>query len=604
MRINTLQRSIVILLVYVAFLFGVVAIQFTRRSRTQENLGGLALSLTTREPGAVASGEFPPELKLVFRGFGLMFGRDHSLSVSLANGDRAVVVPKSYATVDQRVRVVFERGVAIDFQARDSGKGYSISPIFQDASVQGIELPFFLANASLTEIRGREILLRSSLGAYQINLAQGSHIDSSSHLLYLSSLGGGFSLSEKKIEVAMPQPKQERKFPQTSASDLDEQVSDYLDKAFAGVTAGRYVPDQGAWKYGDETRFSEDALMLLAAEAYRRNQYLTYSTQINGILKTQESGLGWRSAAYFGNLVRRSQSYYAEANRSLAAIMQLAQNANPALFERGDLSFALYNQASLAQRQAVLAYVKTVTGKGLSIKQAVGYLAAAIQSEDYDAAAESSFVAMDSLVEQAIAPAVKLAQGKAFLSDAGTIDVTTQVLAGRALMSYGDKKASATYANMGRSLLSAVLGLADANGMLPARGVYAEDGPENLGGLAAPESLYALVISNPYYPHAISLSKDFRRPIFIWTCAPETSYAKTDTSLVIKMRFAVGSTHFASVFGLPTFSEIKLYDIPYSPDAEFESYNVSGYLYTQNPDALFVKMKHKAEVESIQLAFP
>jgi hypothetical protein len=157
---------------------------------------------------------------------------------------------------------------------------------------------------------------------------------------------------------------------------------------------------------------------------------------------------------------------------------------------------------------------------------------------------------------------------------------------------------------MGRVLLYSALSLADSFGVMPAQATLSDSGVNGQSGVLAPESLYPVVYDNPWYPHAVSLSKDLGRAVFAWTCSPDFNYAKSSNALIMKARFPAGSGHYVYLFGVPSFSEIKLYDIPYSPDSEFESYNVSGYLYAQNPDVLYVYMKHKADVESIQLTFP
>jgi len=56
-------------------------------------------------------------------------------------------------------------------------------------------------------------------------------------------------------------------------------------------------------------------------------------------------------------------------------------------------------------------------------------------------------------------------------------------------------------------------------------------------------------------------------------------------------------------YGVKPFANIKLYDIDYSPDAEFEIYDVSGYFYRKTSSALYLKMKHKSESERIELDF-
>jgi hypothetical protein len=58
-----------------------------------------------------------------------------------------------------------------------------------------------------------------------------------------------------------------------------------------------------------------------------------------------------------------------------------------------------------------------------------------------------------------------------------------------------------------------------------------------------------------------------------------------------------------ALYGVRGFSNIKLYGIDYSPDSQYESYNVSGFLYKAASSVLYLKMRHKVEVERVELVF-
>ena len=48
---------------------------------------------------------------------------------------------------------------------------------------------------------------------------------------------------------------------------------------------------------------------------------------------------------------------------------------------------------------------------------------------------------------------------------------------------------------------------------------------------------------------------------------------------------------------------IIIYGLEYRSDRRFETYNSSGYVYNENTGTLYVKLKHKQDVEEIILLF-
>jgi len=51
--------------------------------------------------------------------------------------------------------------------------------------------------------------------------------------------------------------------------------------------------------------------------------------------------------------------------------------------------------------------------------------------------------------------------------------------------------------------------------------------------------------------------------------------------------------------GIKPFYRIQLYGMDFRTDPRFESYNSSGYRYNEDTETLFLKMRHKVEMEDI-----
>lgn len=64
-----------------------------------------------------------------------------------------------------------------------------------------------------------------------------------------------------------------------------------------------------------------------------------------------------------------------------------------------------------------------------------------------------------------------------------------------------------------------------------------------------------------------------------------------------------GVSHYVVLQGIEKFSDIKIHDIHFRTDPHFETYNSSGYVYNQDTKTLYLKLKHKKEVETVELDF-
>jgi hypothetical protein len=148
-----------------------------------------------------------------------------------------------------------------------------------------------------------------------------------------------------------------------------------------------------------------------------------------------------------------------------------------------------------------------------------------------------------------------------------------------------------------------VFGLADAQGFVPARVLPRDGSLEQRMGTIAPEEIYPLVANCPYYPREVSFARDIGPGVWAWTCSPSLSVQASASRRVFTAVFPAGRSHYLAFYGIKRFANIQLYDIDYSPDGEFESYDASGYLYDGDEGALYLKMKHKKDSEDIKLSY-
>lgn len=602
MKLNTLQRSMLISLLYIGIFAGLVFIQFPNKARFQENAG--PISISGSRLGVEDGSAFPAELIVSFKGLGFVFGGGRPVTVTSPGGSRGIILPRSYVSSARSVTIEFGSGVRLGFEASASGDSFTVSPVLPSGGPESIEFPYTLTNASLREIKEQSISIRSRGAEYDLSLGRGAELDIDSHVIRLGRDGGRLSLAARKkpVKIAVapgsqaPKPMDEKAY--------RSMVDGYVDKAYRGLKEGRFDPVQEAWAYSGEYRFSEQALVALVAEALKRGQYGELSARINGIAKNKADRLTWRSDVYFGGIIRKTEALYAEDAAQSARISRLIQARDASVFEIPGLASFSYDRAPSGAAAALASFAASVDESALSPAQAVGVVSCLAEAEKYAPGSANPFLRFEPLIEKRILPAmVKVPEGYMLELSPQAVDLLTQLRAADALMAWGTVRYSEAFTGMGQALMLGALALSDEQGVLPASLALKGGAIASRTGALAPESAYPLVADNPWYPRQESLYAKAGPGTWAWTCAPELEYRGEAGTAVLQASWPQGMTHYLTVFGVKPFSLIQLYDIPYSPDSEFESYNVSGYLYVRSSATLFVKMKHKAERESIRLAY-
>jgi hypothetical protein len=601
MKLNTLQRSALISLLYIGIIAGLVFLQFSNRDRFQENSGAISVS-GSRSGDSDPSG-FPSELTLSFKGLGFVFGSGRPVTVTDASGGKAVILPRSYVRSARSVSIGLEKGVRLSFETTAAGDAFSVDAALPDGGPAAIEFPYTLSNASLDEVKD-SLSIRSHGVQYDLTLSEGAKIEIDRHVISLRSDGGRISLAARKtpVKIAVAPDSQA---PKPIDGKAFRALSDaYVDKAWRGLKDSRWDSSQGTWSYGGESRFTEEAFIALIAEAHRRGQYGDLSSTINGIAKNRADRLTWKSDVYFGSIVRKTEALYAQDQAERDRISKLVAAKDASVFETPHLTRFALDRAPADLSQKIFAFAASLGPDGLSLRQIVGLTACLAEAEAFLPGGANPYLRFEPLIEKKILPAMtKAPEGYLLTTDPTGVDLLIQARAAAALMAWGDARYSDAFTGMGQALMQGLFALCDDSGVLPATLALKDTAIAGRSGVLAPEMIYDLVSGNPYYPHEVSLYKQAGAGAWAWTCSPDLKYEGSSGQASLGASWPQGMTHYLTVFGIEPFSLIQLYDIPYSPDSEFESYNVSGFLYVRSNKTLFLKMKHKAEREYVRMTF-
>ena len=163
------------------------------------------------------------------------------------------------------------------------------------------------------------------------------------------------------------------------------------------------------------------------------------------------------------------------------------------------------------------------------------------------------------------------------------ITVEQSVILGTALISIGSQTGHNEYVEAGRLLVNQQL-------------VYVSS--MNLQALSA---LYPLLLpNNTFYPHTVVMGYYGSTPVWAWTCANSVKYSIASNGVVsLNVEFPLENTHYK---GVPSFnSTIEIQQMMFRTDPSFETYNSSGYVYSESEKTLYLKSRHKSKNELIRL---
>jgi hypothetical protein len=121
-------------------------------------------------------------------------------------------------------------------------------------------------------------------------------------------------------------------------------------------------------------------------------------------------------------------------------------------------------------------------------------------------------------------------------------------------------------------------------------------------GTLPPERVYPLLVDTDYYPHAVTLSDRLSPGAWIWTAADLPAVSLSPTEYRIRMRFPAGRIHHITVHGVPPFNRLEMFDLRWPSDPQFERYT-SGWVYDRDTETLYMKIRHKEDVEEIVIRF-
>ncbi|MBR4823402.1 MAG: hypothetical protein IKZ86_01275 [Spirochaetaceae bacterium] len=561
---HAFRKFFLLTIVYCAVILGIFMLQFRHERILNKNAGSLRLTLyENAAPGqeAVLVNNFQVAYK------GIVFSGDNRRSVTeiAADGTRIPAVLENYNIEDNVLDLTFKSGSKVSFTSVSSGENETllVTALLPD-SVSQILLP--CRAGSGFSIEKNENLQISTLASKDTRYAFSSLLTEENELAIWNA--------SAPVSYAVYKPKTEITYQLLAASALAQ------ESVFQSNISQFKAGFMQAMNSKDKSSASEKEIVAYISENELQGKFSSIINPLNNSINASHKT--YLSVPYFGKLEAMNRTMVSYNNNLLYKAQQALSKNILSAFEIDHMLLLLYhkNRIDLASKLFELASLEENSSP--TVLQSAGLLTAYCDSYQYSFPSMRKLEpAIDRLLKRIIEN-VKFEEN--ILTLAGEYEDYSQAdvcRLGMALMNYGKITKKDEYTQTGYLLVNSSLTVSPVQ----ESAVYAD--------------LYPILAQNAYYPHLILLAQN-PSPVTIWTTSPNVTLVSPEKNkLVLSIEFPVGESHYMIITGLHAFDKIQMYGLNYRSDKQFELYNSPGYIYDFESKTLYLKMRHKSEIEKV-----
>ena len=599
-------RIIVYTALYCSVIFGIFVLQFTKGQTFSLTLGSMAV---TGRQERTESGETVPLLPLhvVSNGLDLYISEQNPVYAVDESDQRSplrILAYQFYETED-RFSVHCSDDVVISFYSEKRGEIDSL--MVEAALPDGIKrvlLPWKITQNAGVERADGKIFVRSGKKQYTFTGSFGFNTDD----------GNASGQSEvPHLVLAKTQPIAYYKT-YLPLEELDITTIPTMPLASAeSYTAAINTFSAAVLHAGTQAlsakRITEKTMTAYIAEMGQRGRFAgaIESAPAQTLARNVRTYL---SNPFYGNIQETHAGLAADDTRKRERYAALLADDSLAIFEYEDLIPFLTDRGTRRSIEDLFRLIGKLEASRLNARQAAGLLEVWLDCAHYYPERKALFEDLLPLCEKKITESLLLIDEGLYLSNDGAyIDSTAALASAQILMRYGTVQ-SPVWQSVARMLLTSLLRYSGESAGLPIGFTVTGSKSTQLGitaddsGMLDAGTLYPMLMpDNSWYPHAQSLALQSEAGIWAWTCAQSIEVLEnTARTLVLRVRFPEGQSHYLTLHGIRPFYRIEMYGIPFRSDARFEMYNSSGYAYNANSRILYVKMRHRSEYETIRLS--
>lgn len=596
---HTSTKIITHIVIYVIAIIGIFVLQFKSAKTFSLTLG--ALSISGRNE--VVDGKTIPLLpiQVVSNGISFFVSERDPILVEDTFGQHPILV-QDYSNEDARFTIHCSEGVSITFGYDKYGdiEVLSILGNMPD-SILSVSIPWkILANARF-EIKNKKSLILLSKKSFQFE--------------------GDFGFNEMGIidtHIEQPYLKLTRENPHAQYTSYIESKEFSIQSiaAMSGSTENEYrqAKEEFSSLALNLTReaiakrnYTEQTLVAYIAEMARRNMYVTAFEHAPASLLTRQNRTAL-SLSFYGNTIESYNEIIQEENTQRQILSRLISERSISVFEFENLIAYLVDRNSSVLIEDLNAVLAQNDLSKINLSQAIGIIEASLDYAEYFPNRENFFEKNIETCFRKITDSFMIIDENLFgiitENDSSVLDTILNLRLSRVLLRFGTE----SWKTVGYKLYTSVCSLLGVDGSIAkkytitaerdSRGIIVND--EVIFNVA---QIYPHIVENNWYPSAKSLHKA-RHGMWLYTSAKEVQVLDSSQN---RVHFSIEGIKDASEYfvmrNVSRLRSIIIYGLEYRSDRRFETYNSSGYVYNENTGTLYVKLKHKQDVEEIILLF-
>lgn len=602
MRQKRIFPIIFIPFLYVAIIGLLVFLQFSGGSLFNMSLGPLQLS-GSFEMGKDNQPERVASIQIRSNGLQFLFDDRHPLVIQDRNGTSRKLLVSSCDTLESGYRIMFERNVALEFSFLDDQRQVlqiTVQPSRDLLPLKAVRIP--LISPSLDDARVLNnppgLLYRQDGADFLLGLPPRSFIDTGTSMLVIPGD------ASKTLHLARNENKPDNilagftpsSLASISPKDYRTTLSEYLTAAYQSWKGSRYNSAAGTWSNrDDESRFDENVMVALLAEAWNRDEYTRVFNEMRSCADIHPDKVSWRSGVFLGGLRRlTNQMGGADRQESERLRLLISQKDVSLLSEPGLYQFAI-DRGEKYLAPELLNYIDSLDPSQMDTVSVLGLLQNLYLNENNFADLESRIPRFESLIKERIVTSiVRTVEGYYLMVNERQSSTYHDILAGRILQEYGRREGDENMAALGQALVLSVVKLADEQAYIPAWLDISAGAIAGVNKSLAPEDTYWLLNNNPAWPRKVSLQKELGPGHWFYTLAQINSVSIKPTEYRFDISYPRERTHYLFFRGIPNIDPQKgmqLFGIVWRNDPNFEVWSKGRY-YNPDTETLVIKYYH------------
>jgi len=574
MRKSFASRIFILAAFYCFVFFVIVVMQFSSKGNFTLPSGAMSIRGRYLEPDAqtvLQAAESNPEkdgraitggAKVFFGGIEFNLKEEHGngLILSSASGASMPVNPETMIIADNSARFGLPGGTALIFNSFDSARGpeLQISAEFAD-NVSQITIPITPRRSSLIRDNGQIGILYNS-SRYFFG-STGDELENSELVL---SKGNAFISYRSRGKKQSFEP---GNYIIAQAQNYESTLASWQEQSYAH------------WRQNAASLQNENDIIAYCAEALRQNNFPAAVSSIPADF-INSSRHSYKSAGFVGGMGRAYSTFTAAEREKINLIARLSRERSPEVFKEERALDFLFSRGNIA---AANDFIDTIINTGPEMIVS-GYCAGLLEAySDFKRWRPQGDNPVESLIEQILTAAgesltIDTEKKLVYASNNGNHDLEYSIRLGKALINWAQAANNTEWASIGRSLVLSAL-------------INAGPGAGNLYNILSPGN---------YYPRAALLADN---GLWAWTVSPSVNASYIEGNLNIAVSFPLNSSHYIIINGVRPFIKLRVHDMDWRTDSQFERYDSSGWVYYPQDQILILKLKHRATVENIRIIY-